>query len=71
MAAAERSRRLSSGETASVQRRARAVQKNGGAVDAQDFAEEQQKLFQHRLGVQRVREDGRKIAQHVERLRRR
>ena len=53
-----------------VQRRNRAVQKNRGAVDAQDFAQQQQELFQHRLGVQRVREDRGKIAQHVERLRR-
>ena len=51
------------------ERRDRAVEENGGAVDAQDFAEEQQELFQHRLGVQRMRQDGRKIAQHVERLR--
>ncbi len=52
-----------------VERRDRAVEENGGAVDAQNFAQEEQELFQHRLGVQRMREDGREIAQHVERLR--
>src|SRR5208282_1806828 len=44
------------------------VQENGGAVDAENFAEEQQELFQHRLGVQRMGENGREIAQHIERL---
>ena len=52
------------------ERRERAVQENGGAIDAEDFAEEQKELLQHRLGIQRMGEDGRKIAQHVEGLRR-
>ena len=52
------------------ERRAGAVEKNGGAVDAEDFTEKQQELSQHGLGVQRMGEDGREIAQHVERLRR-
>ena len=50
------------------ERRTRTVEKNGGAVDAQNVAEKLQKLFQHRLGIERVREDGRKIPQHVQRL---
>ena len=66
MAEAARRRRLSSGKMASFSGRTGAVQKNRGAVDAQDFAEKQKELLQHRLGIQRVGEDGRKIAQHFE-----
>ncbi len=51
------------------ERRAGTVQKNRRAVDAQNFPEELQKLPEHRLGIERVREDRRKIAQHIERLR--
>ena len=52
-----------------LSRRTGPVQKNGSAVDAQDFAEKRKELVQHRLGIQRVGEDGRKIAQHIERRR--
>jgi len=41
------------------------VEKNGGAVDAQGFAEELQEIVSTSLGIQRMRQDGRKTAQHV------
>ena len=44
--------------------------KMAARLTLRDFAEKQQELFQHRLGVQRMGQDGRKIAQHVEGLRR-
>ena len=52
------------------ERRARTIQKNRRAIHAQDVAEKLQKLFQHRLRVERMREDRRKIPQHIQRLRR-
>ena len=41
------------------------------AVDAHDLAKHQQKLPQHRLGIEGMGEDARKITQQAERLRRR
>ena len=40
----------------------RLAEKNGGTVDAEHFAQLEQKLFEHGLGIQRVREDGGKPA---------
>jgi len=46
------------------------VQEDGGAIDAENFTQKQQELFEHGLGIQGMREDGRKIAQDAEGLRR-
>ena len=45
------------------------TQKNGRAIQAHDLAELQQKLAQHRFGIERVRQEGGKIAQNRQGLR--
>ena len=43
---------------ASPKRAERLPQENGGAVDAEDFAQQQQELLEHAFGVERMGEDG-------------
>src|SRR3974377_2454783 len=53
-----------------AQRQGGAIQKNSGAIDTENLAEEQQKLFEHGLRIQGMGENGRKIAQNAQGLRR-
>src|ERR1051326_2274918 len=46
------------------------AKENGCPIDADDFAQEHQKLFQHRLQIQRMRQDAGKIAKHAQSMRR-
>ena len=39
------------GDSGFAERQHGTVQENGGAIDAENFAEKQQELFQHRLGI--------------------
>ena len=44
----------------------RLAQENGGAVDAEDFAQQQEKFLQQQVRLEAVAQDRREIAQHAE-----
>ncbi|MGD0615552.1 MAG: hypothetical protein ABSA69_08955 [Verrucomicrobiota bacterium] len=46
----------------------RLADENGGAVDADQFAQQEQELLEHGIGVERIRQDGRKAAQGAQAL---
>ena len=49
-----------------TKRRDRFLQENRRAVYPDNFTQQQEKLFQHRLGIQRMRHDGGKMSQHFQ-----
>ena len=67
MAHAERSQRSSGASGLSLQHAGGFAQENDGAVDADDFAQEQEELLEQRRGVEAVREHAGKAPQRLER----